>query len=235
MRAFGTYGIFLAVLAGAVPGWGSFNFPSFSIFCDFSRRWYSPGYRCTCVYGYPIAVSIIGQQGHIWHTSGSEYFPLHYHQSYCLSPSYWRGEYPRGPCFCIRSFHPVPCVPDTVISLCTSESPEGRRIPLPNPLHWIIISENETSFLITRYFLSREISGFETIEKYINTDLREAEKFQELPEVRRLKFHSYITVAEKTRSEFIFSDPLREKGYFLYPPDYTRWVIPGNPECRNPE
>ena len=112
--------------------------------------------------------------------------------------------------------------------------PEGRRVPLPNPLHWIIIGENETSFLITRYSLFRGISGSETFEKYVNTDLCEAEKFQALPEIRRLKFHSYITIAEKTRSEFIFSDPLREKGYFLYPPDYKRWVIPGAPECRNP-
>lgn len=111
--------------------------------------------------------------------------------------------------------------------------PEGRRVPLPNPLHWIIISENATSFLITRYSLSRGIYGSETFEKYINTDLCEAGKFQALPGVRRMKFHSYITVAEKTGSEFIFSDPLREKGYFLYPPDYKRWVIPvtaGMPE-----
>ena len=113
--------------------------------------------------------------------------------------------------------------------------PEGRRVPLPNPLHWIIIGENETSFQITRYSLTRGISGSEILEKYINTDPGEAGKFQALPEVRRLKFHSYITVAEKTRSEFIFSDPLREKGYFLYPPDYKRWVIPNDPEYRNPE
>ena len=49
--------------------------------------------------------------------------------------------------------------------------------------------------------------------------MSETEKFLALPEVRRLKFHSYITVVEKTRSGFIFSDPLREKGYFFYPPD----------------
>jgi inner membrane protein len=107
--------------------------------------------------------------------------------------------------------------------------PEGRRVPLPNPLHWIIIRENETSFLITRYSLSGGISGSETFEKYINTDLCEAGKFQILPEVRRMKFHSYITITEKNRSEFIFSDPLREKGYFHYPPDYMRQVIPSTP------
>lgn len=115
----------------------------------------------------------------------------------------------------------------TVLFLFAAQKqPGGRHMPLPNPLHWVIINENETSFFITRYSLSGGISGSETFEKYINTDISEAGKFHVLPEVRRVKFHSYITVAEKIRSEFIFSDPLREKGYFLYPPEYMRWVIP---------
>jgi len=106
------------------------------------------------------------------------------------------------------------------------KQPRGRCVPLTNPLQWIIINENETSFFVTRYSLPGRISGSEMFEKYINTDRFEAEKFQVLPGVRRVKFHSYITVAEKTRSEFIFSDPLREMGYFFYPPDFRCWVIP---------
>jgi inner membrane protein len=104
--------------------------------------------------------------------------------------------------------------------------PRGRRVPLPNPLQWIIIDEDEISFLVTRCSLTGRISTKERFEKYINTDSSETERFLALPEIRRLKFHSYITSAEKTRSEFIFSDPLREKGYFRYPPDFLRSVIP---------
>jgi inner membrane protein len=113
--------------------------------------------------------------------------------------------------------------------LVRQKQPRGRCVPLPNPLRWIIIDENKTSFSITRYSLSGGISGTETFEKYTNTDMSGTEKFLALPEVRRLKFHSYITVVEKTRSGFIFSDPLREKGYFFYPPVYRRWVIPVTP------
>jgi inner membrane protein len=105
-------------------------------------------------------------------------------------------------------------------------------VPLPNPLQWIIIDEDETSVSATRYSLHGGISGRERFEKYTNTDPSEIEMFLALPEVRRLKFHSYIMVTEKTRSEFLFSDPLREKGYFGYPPDYRRWAIPIIP--RNP-
>jgi inner membrane protein len=106
------------------------------------------------------------------------------------------------------------------------KQPRGRCVPLPNPLQWIIIEENKTSFSITRYSLTGGISGTETFEKYKNTDMSETEKFLALPEIRRLKFHSYITVVEKIRSGYLFSDPLREKGYFFYPPVYRRWVIP---------
>jgi inner membrane protein len=110
--------------------------------------------------------------------------------------------------------------------LIRQKQPRGRCVPLPNPLQWLIIEENKTSFSVTRYSLSGGTSGAEIFEKYTNTDMSETEKFLGLPEVLRLKFHSYISVVEKTRSEFIFSDPLREKGYFFYPPVYRRWVIP---------
>ena len=105
------------------------------------------------------------------------------------------------------------------------KQPRGRHIPLPNPLQWIIINEDENTVSVSRYSLSGGIYSTEPFEKYTNTDLHETEQFLSLPEIRRLKFHSYSTVVEKTRSGFIFSDPLREKGYFLYPPNYRRWVI----------
>jgi inner membrane protein len=105
------------------------------------------------------------------------------------------------------------------------KQPRGRLIPLPNPLQWIIIGEDENSVSVSRYSFTGGIYSTETFEKYTGTDPHETEQFLSLPEIRRLKFHSYSTVVEKTRSGFIFSDPLREKGYFLYPPNYRRWVI----------
>jgi inner membrane protein len=109
-----------------------------------------------------------------------------------------------------------------------TRQPRGRLVPMPNPLQWLIIDEDETSVSATRYSLTGGISGQERFEKYTNTDPPETKRFLALPEIRRLKFHSYSVIIEKNRSEFIFSDPLREKGYFRYPPDFRRWAIPFN-------
>ncbi len=117
-----------------------------------------------------------------------------------------------------------------VFLVVRSRQLRGRCVPTANPLQWIIIDEETTSVSVARYFLMRGISGQERFRKYTNTDSSETEPFLSLPEVRRLKFHSYAMVAEKTGSEFIFSDPLREHGYFRYPPDYRRLVIPIAPD-----
>ena len=106
----------------------------------------------------------------------------------------------------------------------------GRCVPTANPLQWIIIDEDTTSVSVARFFLMRGIIRHENFRKYTSTDSYETEPFLSLPEVRRLKFHSYFMVAEKTGSKFIFSDPLRENGYFRYPPDYRRLEIPIAPD-----
>ena len=117
----------------------------------------------------------------------------------------------------------------TVLFLAVRRTqPRGRLVPLPNPLQWIIINEDENTLSVARYSIAGGMYRAEIFDKYINTNPHETEQFSSLPEIRRLKFHSYSTVVEKTRSGFIFSDPFREKGYFLYPFGYRRWVIPGN-------
>ena len=117
-----------------------------------------------------------------------------------------------------------------VLLVVRSRQLRGRCVPTANPLQWIIIDEDTTSVSVARYLLMRGISGQAKFRKYTNTDSTGTEPFLSLPEVRRLKFHSYVMVAEKTGSEFIFSDPLRENGYFRYPPDYRRLVIPIAPD-----
>jgi inner membrane protein len=115
----------------------------------------------------------------------------------------------------------------TLVFLVIHVRQPGRRcVPLPYPLQWIILDEDETSVCATRYSLLDGVFGHEAFEKYINTNPSETGQFLVRPELRRLKFNSYTMVAEKTRSEFIFSDPLREHGYFRYPFSYWRWVIP---------
>ncbi len=231
----GTSGIMLAVLAGAVPVWAlSIPLP-LAFFAILAGAGIHLGIDALAYPGIPLLYPLSDSKVTFGILPGPSIFLFITTSAILVARALGLINTPGALVFASAVFILFLVFRTLLFLFARQNLPEGRRVPLPKPLHWIIIGENETSFLITRYSLSRGISGSETFEKFINTDLCEAEKFQTLSEIRRLKFHSYITVAEKTRSEFIFSDPLREKGYFLYPPNYTRWVIRGDPEYRNPE
>jgi inner membrane protein len=70
------------------------------------------------------------------------------------------------------------------------------------------------------------MTGTVTFEKLQRTGEDEVRRYSQLPEVRRLKFHSYIVTAEKDGSTLVFFDPLREKGYVYYPPGFRRVAVP---------
>jgi inner membrane protein len=62
--------------------------------------------------------------------------------------------------------------------------------------------------------------------KHRSTSAGETLSFLTRPEVRRLRFHSYIVTVEKVGDEIVFSDPLRVSGRIFYPPHYTRVRVP---------
>jgi inner membrane protein len=103
---------------------------------------------------------------------------------------------------------------------------KGVPVPLPNPVRWLVIEETDTAYTVCRLTLPGRITGTDTFQKYTNTSAAEVKEFRQCPELRRLKFNSYAVTAEKDKSGFVFSDPLREKGYVYYPPRYTRAVFP---------
>jgi inner membrane protein len=47
-----------------------------------------------------------------------------------------------------------------------------------------------------------------------------------MPEVRRLKYHSYIVTVEADGESITYKDPLRENGHIWYPPYYKKYCIP---------
>jgi len=101
----------------------------------------------------------------------------------------------------------------------------GRRVPTINPFRWLVITEDDAAFTVRYYTVFYGFSGGEVIEKFRNTDAREVEPYLDLDEVRRLRFYSWIMAAERDNATFVFSDPLREKGYVWYPPRFQRVVI----------
>lgn len=100
-----------------------------------------------------------------------------------------------------------------------------KRVPSINPFRWLAIDENDTACTVRHYTISRGFSGGETFRKFKNCSPSEVAQYMDMPEVRRVKFNSYVTTAEKNGSTIAFFDPLREKGYLYYPPKYKRVTL----------
>jgi inner membrane protein len=98
----------------------------------------------------------------------------------------------------------------------------GRKIPSINPFRWLVIQENERSYMIRYYTLFDGFSDEAVFEKFRNTDAHETGGASQFPEVRRFFFFSYIVTAERIGSVLILTDPLREKGYLYYPIKFKR-------------
>ena len=108
------------------------------------------------------------------------------------------------------------------IFLIAAATLPGRKIPSINPFRWLVIQEDESSYVIRQYTLLRGYSDEIVFEKFKNTDTRETGLTLQIPEVRRFLFFSYIVTAERTGTSLILADPIREKGYLHYPMHYKR-------------
>ncbi|MBT8507246.1 hypothetical protein AZH53_02225 [Methanomicrobiaceae archaeon CYW5] len=103
---------------------------------------------------------------------------------------------------------------------------DGETVPGMNPLNWTIIKEDDVSYTIQAYHLFDGVTGEKRYEKYTNITPREASRYWDVPEVRRLRYYSYITTIEKSTDGITFCDPLRESGIFLYPTKHVTYSMP---------
>ena len=145
----------LEVIAGAVPD-RFFQFPSPWHFLRSLQRRYSPGYRCSRIRVFHCCIHYQTAR------SRSAYFRVRVFFS-SLPPALFLSHEPGqvntpvALAFASAVFILFLVFRALLLLFARQRLPEGRRVPLPNPLHWIIIRENETSFLITRYSLFRGI------------------------------------------------------------------------------
>jgi inner membrane protein len=98
----------------------------------------------------------------------------------------------------------------------------GRKIPSVNPLRWLVILEDATSYRIRTYTLFKGYSEETVFEKFRNTNASDLFAVSQFPEVRRFLFFSYAVTAERNGQGIILADPLREKGLLYYPSKYKR-------------
>jgi len=69
------------------------------------------------------------------------------------------------------------------------------------------------------YDVFRGIASEQKFEKYRDITPEEA-RLYESPELRRHRYYSYVSIAERNDGEVRFHDPVREQGILTYPPWY---------------
>ena len=115
-----------------------------------------------------------------------------------------------------------------LLKLYVAWTTDGITIPTSNPFKWFVIWEENGSYAIqTRHLLKGHIKT-EIFPKFRNVEPGEIEQYQNLPEVKRHRYNSYITTVEKNGVAITFRDPFRSEGFARYPFDHvTVDVIPG--------
>jgi len=98
-------------------------------------------------------------------------------------------------------------------------------IPTFHPLHWILVREKDDEYVICRFSLGRGVYESVEYEKLQGMEESEQKILADDPEMRRVNYFSYFTVAEKTADTIRIYDPLRVSGLIQYPPHFREYSI----------
>jgi inner membrane protein len=104
-----------------------------------------------------------------------------------------------------------------LLKLYLAMTTEGATIPTKNPLRWFVIREEDGSYAIQSRHLLGGLTEPRVFPKLQGVGTAEVEQYQDLPEVRRHRYNSYITTVEKNGDSLTFRDPFREQGFARYP------------------
>jgi inner membrane protein len=110
----------------------------------------------------------------------------------------------------------------SALKMFVSSRVTGITIPTRHPLHWLVLEDIGKSYLLSPYHLLKGFGDKTEFQKLDGVTDEEVSRYRELPEIRRLYFHSYIVVVRRDGNDLVFRDPLRDEGIFFYPPYYKR-------------
>ncbi len=102
----------------------------------------------------------------------------------------------------------------------------GRFIPRTSPLRWLVIGETPEAWTVGEYRIGKGMSEPVTFPKYRNATADAVAPYLDRPEVRRVRYHSYITTVEREGSDLVVADPLRTSRRIFYPPYFAEVRIP---------
>lgn len=97
-------------------------------------------------------------------------------------------------------------------------------IPTFHPLHWILVSEDEREYTVTRYSMTGGVYGESVYKKLDGVGEEEIKALENDPEMKRLRYFSYLVVFERKPGSIRAYDPLRLSGVIFYPPDYREYT-----------
>lgn len=102
--------------------------------------------------------------------------------------------------------------------------PNYKTIPAFNPLHWILVSEDSREYTISRYSLIKGVYQESVYKKRDGVGEEEISSLADDPEMKRLRYNSYIVVFERKEGIVRAYDPLRVSGLIFYPPDHREYL-----------
>jgi inner membrane protein len=101
----------------------------------------------------------------------------------------------------------------------------GKSYQNFHSFQWVVIREDHASYSVVVYDIFRGVIRELAFEKYKNITPSDARRYDNLPEVKRHKYFSYISTIEKNGSGITFRDQVREEGIIRYPPWYPSVTI----------
>ena len=101
-----------------------------------------------------------------------------------------------------------------------------QTIPTFHPARWLLLEVDDREIHLREYRLFRGTTAVLTMDRFRGTSREDVDRFRDLPEVRRHRYFSYLSVAEKEGNTLTLSDPLRQQGIIPYPPYAVTVSIP---------
>jgi inner membrane protein len=102
----------------------------------------------------------------------------------------------------------------------------GTLIPTFHPLKWLVIRDENASYVLEGYDPFRGITFRGAYVKCTGMERSDLQRIEGLPEVKRFRFYSYIVTAERTNEGILLKDPLRKDKVLFYPPFYPEVTVP---------
>jgi inner membrane protein len=108
-----------------------------------------------------------------------------------------------------------------VLKIAARARTDGITMPMGNPLKWMVIKKGSDKVSLSVLKLGGNMSEIFSCDMFRGISPEGSRKYDRIPEVRRLRYNSYVTTVEQDGNDITYLDPLRENRYIWYPPYFS--------------